>query len=102
MSALVDWMRDNMLTCPGKAMTGLDCPGCGMQRSIIALLEGDVLASLKLYPALIPFLITIILLAAYLFNRNARLAAWMRVFYLGTAAIVVLNYLLKLFWLGLH
>lgn len=28
--------------CPFKAMTGLDCPGCGMTRSLYALLHGDL------------------------------------------------------------
>lgn len=27
--------------CPFKAMTGLDCPGCGMTRGVYALLQGD-------------------------------------------------------------
>ncbi|WP_307781211.1 DUF2752 domain-containing protein [Rhabdothermincola sediminis] len=29
--------------CPFKAMTGLDCPGCGMTRAVYALLHGDLL-----------------------------------------------------------
>ena len=28
--------------CPFKLVTGLDCPGCGSQRSIHALLTGDI------------------------------------------------------------
>jgi hypothetical protein len=28
--------------CPLKAMTGLDCPGCGMTRAVYSLLHGDL------------------------------------------------------------
>ncbi|MBD5322399.1 MAG: DUF2752 domain-containing protein [Bacteroides sp.] len=31
--------------CPFKLLTGLDCPGCGSQRAIHALLHGDVAAA---------------------------------------------------------
>jgi hypothetical protein len=27
--------------CPFKAITGIDCPGCGMTRAIISLIEGN-------------------------------------------------------------
>ena len=33
--------------CAFKAMTGLDCPGCGMTRGLHALLHGDLLRALS-------------------------------------------------------
>ena len=33
--------------CAFKAMTGLDCPGCGMTRGLHALVHGDVLRALS-------------------------------------------------------
>ena len=34
----------------------MECPGCGMQRSLLFLLGGDLRASLSFHPAAIPFL----------------------------------------------
>lgn len=34
--------------CPFKAMTGLDCPGCGTTRAAHQLLNGNVMAALDL------------------------------------------------------
>lgn len=31
--------------CPFHALTGLDCPGCGSQRAVHALLHGDVVSA---------------------------------------------------------
>ncbi|MDE6444628.1 MAG: DUF2752 domain-containing protein [Muribaculaceae bacterium] len=33
--------------CPVKLMTGLQCPSCGLQRSLHALLHGDFLGALR-------------------------------------------------------
>jgi hypothetical protein len=45
--------------CPLKAMTGIDCPGCGVTRSVHALLSGDVTRALDhnvLFVIALPFL----------------------------------------------
>ncbi len=39
--------------CPFHALTGLNCPGCGLTRGFHALFEGDVLTALH-YNLLIP------------------------------------------------
>lgn len=39
--------------CPLKALTGLDCPGCGSQRMIHALLHGDMTGALEANAALL-------------------------------------------------
>jgi hypothetical protein len=51
-----------MLPCPFKAMVGVDCPGCGIQRAWWALLNGDFADSWHHYPPLLPFLFTLLLI----------------------------------------
>lgn len=36
--------------CAFKGFTGRPCPGCGMTRSVVHLLHGDVIASLRFHP----------------------------------------------------
>lgn len=42
--------------CPFKACTGLDCPGCGSQRAVHALLHGNFLEAFQHNALLIPFI----------------------------------------------
>lgn len=64
---IVNWLETHQLTCLFKYAFHFDCPGCGLQRSAIALLRGNVLQSLKYYPALIPILLFFVFL--FLNNR---------------------------------
>ncbi|WP_354355578.1 DUF2752 domain-containing protein [Pedobacter sp. UYP30] len=53
----IGWLQSHLLSCPFKALTGIDCPGCGFQRSVIALCEGHFLESWFLYPATLPLIL---------------------------------------------
>lgn len=53
----MNWLQNHLITCPFKYLTGIDCPGCGFQRSVLALLQGDIQKSFILYPPAIPVLL---------------------------------------------
>lgn len=40
--------------CPSAGMLGLPCPGCGLTRATLLLLQGDVRQALALHPLVIP------------------------------------------------
>ncbi|WP_026755648.1 DUF2752 domain-containing protein [Sediminibacter sp. Hel_I_10] len=44
--------EDYMLPCLNKKLFGLDCMGCGMQRSLAFILNGDFIAAFHMYPAI--------------------------------------------------
>ncbi len=44
--------EDYMLPCLNKKIFGLDCMGCGMQRSIAFILNGDFIQAFQMYPAI--------------------------------------------------
>ena len=41
-------------TCPFHAITGLNCPGCGLTRGFNSLFRGDILGAIQ-FNALLPF-----------------------------------------------
>jgi hypothetical protein len=97
MIQFIEWLKMHLLTCPSKHFFYLDCPGCGLQRSIIALLEGDLRHSLQLYPATIPVLFTLTFTALHVkfsFRHGAAIIKWS---YIVTVSIIVIFYLYKIF-----
>ena len=55
--SFIQWLQNHLIPCPFKYLTGVDCPGCGFQRSLVALFQGDIQKSLALYPPAIPLLL---------------------------------------------
>ncbi|PKH67881.1 hypothetical protein CXF59_05955 [Flavobacterium sp. ALD4] len=41
-----------MIPCISKTLFGVECLGCGFQRSLLLLLQGNFNASFQMYPAL--------------------------------------------------
>ena len=70
--------------------------GCGFQRSIIALLQGDLLKSLALYPATIP--IILVALTGIFESRIPRpvMQHLKKSLYVFTGVIIAGSYLIKL------
>ena len=49
-------IEDYMLPCFTKQLLGVDCPGCGLQRAFVFLIQGEFIDAFKMYPALYPIL----------------------------------------------
>ena len=93
---ITSWLQAHQLPCLFKTVFHVDCPGCGFQRSCIALLKGDVLGSLQLYPALLPMLFFFAFL--FLVNRIKLHNAGV-IIKTGTAALFIIigvSYIYKL------
>ena len=88
-------IEEYMLPCFTKQFLGFDCPGCGLQRSVVFLLKGEFMEAFKIYPALYP----IMFLGGFLaFNRfmtfkyaNKTIITLM----ILSVASILINYILK-------
>lgn len=55
--ALLLQAEDYMLPCLNKKMFGVECLGCGIQRSLVLLAKGEFVEAFKIYPAIYTLLI---------------------------------------------
>ncbi|HRN42122.1 MAG: DUF2752 domain-containing protein [Flavobacteriales bacterium] len=93
---LIFWLESHLFLCPYKTYFNIDCMGCGMQRSFIALLKGNLSESFYLYPALIPLLLMLVFLPLHLVFKFKHGANLLKYFFILNIGIVVVSYFIKL------
>ncbi|MCC8135439.1 MAG: DUF2752 domain-containing protein [Ruminococcus sp.] len=88
-------------TCTFHAVTGGYCPGCGNTRSVIALLHGDIIGSLRNNIA--PLFLLILLLMVYiefllnLFGKSKKIIPRNAVFWCVTGICIFVYYIIRNF-----
>ena len=93
---LSNWLESVSQPCFYKAFLGVECPGCGMQRSFIELLRGNLSESLTLYPALSTTVFLIVLLIIHLIFKLRNGALMLKILFIVNAHIMVLHYIYKI------
>jgi hypothetical protein len=89
-------------TCPSRLLLGLDCPGCGLTRSFVALAAGDIAGSLHynrvgwLFALAIVVQIPYRLFALYELRRRVVRRSWVAWLGFGLIAALVVNWLLRI------
>ncbi|WP_340960128.1 DUF2752 domain-containing protein [Polaribacter reichenbachii] len=85
-----------MLPCLSKTFFGLECLGCGFQRSFLLLINGNFIDAFKMYPAvytLIGLFLFILLNFKLKFKHSKKIIS--RLAYLNLS-IMIINYLIKI------
>lgn len=62
-------LENYMLPCFTKQYLGIDCMGCGIQRSLALILNGDFIAAFKMYPAIYTLLLFFAVVGVHLFFK---------------------------------
>ena len=93
---LSNWLESAAQPCFYKAFLGIECPGCGMQRSFIELLRGNLSESLTLYPALSTTVFLIVLLIIHLIFKLRNGALMLKILFIINAGIMVLHYIYRI------
>lgn len=96
MRTVIEWLESHMLPCFYNRFLGIECPGCGMQRAIIELLKGHLLESLETYPPLFPIVFMLVLLIIHLIFKFKNGAGYLKISFIFTSSIIVINYIYKL------
>ncbi|MFY9242637.1 MAG: DUF2752 domain-containing protein [Polaribacter sp.] len=85
-----------MLPCFSKTFLGIECFGCGFQRSFIFLIQGDLFAAFKMYPAVFTMLILfgfILINFKLKFKHSKKIIS--KLAYLNLS-IIIINYIIKI------
>lgn len=96
LTGFISWLKNNSKPCFYKEHFGFECLGCGFQRSLIALLEGNITESFKQYPALVPLMLTFGFLLVHLKFKFNKGPVILKTLFILTCVLIVGNYLFKL------
>ncbi len=86
-----------MIPCPSKTFFGLECLGCGIQRAIILLFEGDFEAAFYMYPALFPLVLFLVTVAISFIHTSKKYTLWIKILGLITLTTMIIAYFLRHF-----
>ncbi len=89
-------LQDYMLPCMNKKLFGVECPGCGMQRSLALLIEGDFMGAFYMYPGIYPLvLLLLFILTSFIVTIRYELQIKITLGVI-TGLTILISYLIKM------
>jgi len=89
-------LEEYMLPCLNKKFFGFECMGCGMQRSLMALLQGHFAEAFFLYPAVFPLIALGLAIVANFFLDFKYAGKVISFFAILSVLTIITNYIIKL------
>jgi uncharacterized membrane protein len=59
-----------MLPCLSKTLFGVECLGCGMQRALVLVFQGEFGKAFQMYPAIYTTLLFLVVVCFHFLNKN--------------------------------
>jgi len=88
-------LENYMLPCLSKTLFGFECMGCGFQRSLLLVFQGQLREAFWMYPAIYPLLVLGGLLIVSRFYTFKFYQKSIRVFSLISIGTIITNYIIK-------
>ena len=92
---IINWLEAHMQPCLYKEAIGMECPGCGFQRALIAMLKGDIWESIRMFPGLIPMIFLFTFLILHLIFNFKKGADILKYIFIGDMAIIIADYIIR-------
>lgn len=90
-------IEDYLLPCMSKQLLGMDCPGCGLQRAVVFLFQGEFLAAFKMYPAIYSILLLFGFLSLDFFFKIKYANKIIIFLMISSVGLILINFILKFF-----
>jgi hypothetical protein len=92
----VHFVEGHLLSCPSKKYLHIECPGCGLQRSLMSLLEGRFMDSFRLYPATVPLISMLVFTFLHLKFKFIYGAMILKYLQFSVAIMILVFYIYKI------
>ncbi len=92
----IQWLENHLISCPSRKYLHMECPGCGFQRSVLLLLQGEIRESVRMYPATLPILMLVVFSLLHLNMHFTRGALIIKYLYILVAIVILVFYIYKI------
>ena len=89
-------MEDYMLPCLNKKFFGIECLGCGLQRAVTLIFQGEFVAAFQMYPAIYSLIILFIYIGINIFFKFKHSNKIIGALAILTVATIIISYIIKL------
>ncbi len=88
--------EDYMLPCPNKKFFGIDCPGCGLQRSVVMVSKGEFNNAFHMFPAVYTTILLVIAVFFHFILKKKATTKIILVLAVINVIIIIIAYILKM------
>lgn len=85
-----------MIPCLNKKLFGFECMGCGLQRAVALLFQGEFIAAFKMYPAIYTLIPLFVLVSINVFYKFKHAKALINLLAVISVAVIIISYVFKL------
>ena len=85
-----------MLPCLNKKLFGFECLGCGAQRAVVLLFQGQFVEAFKIYPAILFIIPLVIIVAINIFYKFKSASKLIRIFAVLSLVTIIISYIIKM------
>lgn len=89
-------MEEYMLPCMNKSIFGVDCMGCGMQRSLLLLSKGEFIEAFKMFPALYTTILFFLVVMLHFIDKSRNYLKLIVIIAIINALVLVIAYAYKM------
>ncbi len=85
-----------MLPCLNKKILGVECMGCGIQRSIALIFQGEFVAAFQIYPAIYSLITLFLFIGINIFFKFKHSNKIIGALSIITVATIIISYIIKI------
>ncbi|MDO5981320.1 DUF2752 domain-containing protein [Flavivirga spongiicola] len=89
-------LDDYMLPCLNKKLFGVECMGCGLQRSISLIFKGHFVDAFYMYPAVYSLIILFLCIGLNIFFKFKHSNKIIGALAIVTVATIIISYIIKI------
>ncbi len=89
-------LEEYMLPCLNKKLLGVECFGCGLQRSVVLVFRGQFVEAFYMYPAVYSLILLLFVSIINIFFKFKHTNKIITILAIITVATIIISYLIKI------